>query len=115
MSRPVFMRGSAACLLLLLGTLGACEQTNHQADYAAGASQNAQEAHSTTTARVARHAERAARDVSRSVTAVAKGLEKGVREGVRQGQRDYHAQQAYNDRSQGSTPPPRTERAPPSD
>jgi hypothetical protein len=111
MSKPVFMRGSAAGLLLVLGTLAACDQTPHQADNAASADQNAHQAHSTT-ARVAQHAERAARDVTRSVTAVAKGVEKGVREGVRQGQRDYHSQQAYNGRSQSPPPPPRTERAP---
>jgi hypothetical protein len=118
MSKPAFMLGLAAGLLLVLGTLGACDQT-YQADNVGSARQNAHEAHSTT-ARVAKHAERAARDVTASVTAVAKGVEKGVREGVRQGQRDYHAQQANNDRSpqaynappQSSAPPAETQRAP---
>jgi hypothetical protein len=97
MSKPKVSLGSAAGLLLVLGTLGACNQT-YQSDSAGGPRQNAHEAHSTT-ARVAKHAERAARDVTASVTAVAKSVEKGVREGVRQGQRDYHSQQAANDRS----------------
>jgi len=98
MSKLKFVIGSAAGLLLVLGTLGACDQT-YQSDNSGGARRTGGEGHAAT-ARVARHAERAARDVSRSVTAVAKSVEKGVREGVRQGQRDYHSQQAANEPSQ---------------
>ena len=116
MSKPGFTFGPAAGLLLVLGTLGACDQT-HLSDNAGSARQNAHQAHSTT-ARVAKHAERAARDVTASVTAVAKGVERGVQEGVRQGQRDARSQQAYNDRqayrggAQDSSAPPRTGRPP---
>ena len=112
MCRPLFTIGSAAGLLLVLGALGGCEQS-YQADNSGSVQRHAQEAHSTT-AKVARHAERAARDVTASVTAVAKGVEKGVKEGVRQGQHDFRSQQAYNDRSQSSTTPRSTptERSP---
>ena len=112
MSKPLFTLGSAAGLLLVLGALGGCEQT-YQSDNSASAQRHAQEAHSTT-AKVAKNAERAARNVTASVTAVAKGVEKGVKEGVRQGQHDFHSQQAYNDQTQNptTTRPPRTERSP---
>ena len=111
MSKPIVAIGSALGLLLGLGALGGCDQT-YQSDNSASAQQHSQQARATT-AKVANNAERAARDVTASVTAVAKGVEKGVKEGVRQGQRDDHSQQAYNDRSQSSTPPPAgRERAP---
>lgn len=100
MSRSKFALGSAAGLLLVLGTLGACDQSYPSSDRSAH--QDADRAR-TTTAKVAKNAERAARDVSASVTAVAKGVEQGVREGVRQGQSDARSRQAYNDRSQSTT------------
>jgi flagellar biosynthesis/type III secretory pathway protein FliH len=112
MSKPLVALGSAAALLLVPAALSGCNQT-YQSDNSGSAQRHAQEAHSTT-AKVARNAERAARNVTASVTAVAKGVEKGVREGVQQGQHDFHSQQAYNNQRQNptTTRPPPTGRSP---
>lgn len=108
MSKPIVAIGSVLGLLLGVGALGGCDRT-YQSDNSASAQQHSEQARATT-AKVAKHAERAAREVTASVTAVAKGVEKGVKEGVQQGQRDAHSRQAYND--QNSTTTTRTDRSP---